>query len=92
MGELARTVADGSGPSSVLGVIPAALTPREISAELIGDTRTVADMHERKAIMAANADGFVALPGGFGTLEELLEVRVGVLKVGGGQAGWLAAP
>ncbi|KAF8057778.1 LOG7 [Scenedesmus sp. PABB004] len=74
MGEIARTVAGGLGPGHVLGVIPAALAPREISDELIGDTRVVGDMHERKAMMARAADGFIAMPGGLGTLEELLEV------------------
>jgi hypothetical protein len=48
-------------------------------------------MHERKAMMARHADGFVALPGGFGTLEELLEVRRGERVAGGGGeavGGW----
>ncbi|GBF92820.1 hypothetical protein Rsub_05439 [Raphidocelis subcapitata] len=48
MGVIARGVADGLGPGRVLGVIPAALTPREISSEMIGDTRVVDDMHQRK--------------------------------------------
>eukprot|EP00775_Hariotina_reticulata_P007396 gene7398-7605_t len=74
MGEIARTVQDGLGPHQVLGVIPEALTPREVSHELIGDTKVVGDMHERKAAMARAADGFIAMPGGLGTLEELLEV------------------
>lgn len=71
---LLAQVQDGLGPQAVLGVIPQALTPREISSELIGDTRVVGDMHERKAAMAAAADGFIAMPGGLGTLEELMEV------------------
>ncbi|WIA11291.1 hypothetical protein OEZ85_011414 [Tetradesmus obliquus] len=74
MGEIARGVQSGLGPQAVLGVIPEALTPREISSELIGDTKIVNDMHERKAMMARHADGFIAMPGGLGTLEELLEV------------------
>eukprot|EP00879_Flechtneria_rotunda_P019345 GHRR01020317.1.p1 GENE.GHRR01020317.1~~GHRR01020317.1.p1 ORF type:complete len:213 (+),score=40.81 GHRR01020317.1:462-1100(+) len=74
MGEVATTVQSGLGADYVLGVIPQALTPREISSELIGDTKIVNDMHERKALMARNADGFIAMPGGLGTLEELLEV------------------
>jgi predicted Rossmann-fold nucleotide-binding protein len=49
MGTIAREVAAGLGPQRVLGVIPKALTPREISSEMIGDTRVVDDMHERKA-------------------------------------------
>eukprot|EP00882_Tetradesmus_deserticola_P005529 GHRQ01005822.1.p1 GENE.GHRQ01005822.1~~GHRQ01005822.1.p1 ORF type:complete len:224 (+),score=78.32 GHRQ01005822.1:364-1035(+) len=74
MGEIARGVQSGLGPHAVLGVIPEALASREISSELIGDTKVVKDMHERKAMMARHADGFIAMPGGLGTLEELLEV------------------
>jgi predicted Rossmann-fold nucleotide-binding protein len=48
MGVIARGVAEGLGPQCVLGVIPSALTPREISNEMIGDTRVVSNMHERK--------------------------------------------
>lgn len=57
-------------------VIPEALKPREISGDgsLYGEQRVVADMHERKAEMAALADAFIAMPGGYGTLEELLEM------------------
>lgn len=74
MGELAHAVVDGLGANNVLGVIPDALTAREISSDLIGDVRIVKDMHERKAMMARHADAFIAMPGGFGTFEELLEV------------------
>jgi len=74
MGEIARTVCDGSGPNSVIGVIPGALAPRELSGEMIGQVTVVDDMHQRKALMAKHADGFIGMPGGFGTLEELLEV------------------
>ncbi|OVA19110.1 Cytokinin riboside 5'-monophosphate phosphoribohydrolase LOG [Macleaya cordata] len=45
-----------------------------ISGETIGEMKTVADMHERKSEMAKNADAFIALPGGYGTMEELLEM------------------
>ncbi|KAG5556461.1 hypothetical protein RHGRI_006909 [Rhododendron griersonianum] len=45
-----------------------------ITGESIGEVRTVSDMHQRKAEMARQADAFIALPGGYGTLEELLEV------------------
>ena len=55
-------------------MIPVALQPVELSGESVGEVRVVADMHERKALMAKEADAFIALPGGFGTLEELLEV------------------
>ena len=73
MGDTLNTSAHASG-GKVLGVIPVALEPVEISGASVGEVRVVADMHERKALMARNPDAFVALPGGFGTLEELLEV------------------
>ncbi|KAI8562931.1 hypothetical protein RHMOL_Rhmol03G0074300 [Rhododendron molle] len=47
---------------------------QKITGESIGEVRTVSDMHQRKAEMARQADAFIALPGGYGTLEELLEV------------------
>ncbi len=50
------------------------LLDREIAHEGLTELHIVASMHERKSMMAALADGFVALPGGFGTLEELIEV------------------
>jgi uncharacterized protein (TIGR00730 family) len=71
MGAVARAVRDAGG--QVTGVIPASLTTRELMGEPIGDLIVVQTMHERKARMAALADGFVALPGGFGTLDELFE-------------------
>ncbi|GLC34364.1 hypothetical protein PLESTB_000737300 [Pleodorina starrii] len=74
MGEIARTVQSGLGDDGVMGVLPEALAPREVSGALIGRTHIVADMHTRKAMMAQHADGFIAMPGGLGTLEELLEV------------------
>ncbi|GIL91681.1 hypothetical protein Vretifemale_19258 [Volvox reticuliferus] len=74
MGEIARTVQGGLGDEGVMGVLPEALAPREVSGALIGKTHIVADMHTRKAMMAQHADGFIAMPGGFGTLEEFLEV------------------
>jgi len=48
--------------------------PREVTGEPVGEVRAVSGMHERKAEMARFADAFIALPGGYGTLEELLEV------------------
>lgn len=72
MGLISKTVYDGG--CHVLGVIPQALVPIEISGESVGDVKIVADMHERKAEMAREADAFVALPGGYGTMEELLEM------------------
>ncbi|RLN23756.1 carboxy-lyase [Panicum miliaceum] len=56
------------------GVIPRSLMPREVTGEPVGEVRAVSGMHERKAEMARFADAFIALPGGYGTLEELLEV------------------
>lgn len=57
----------------VTGVIPAALVEAEVAHTGLDDLRVVGSMHERKALMAELADGFVALPGGFGTLEEFCE-------------------
>lgn len=72
MGLISQAVHDGG--RHVLGVIPKTLMPREISGETVGEVRAVSDMHQRKAEMARQADAFIALPGGYGTLEELLEV------------------
>ncbi|WRX33634.1 LOG family - like 10 [Theobroma cacao] len=49
-------------------------SPNLISGQTVGEVRTVSDMHERKAAMAQEADAFIALPGGYGTMEELLEM------------------
>jgi uncharacterized protein (TIGR00730 family) len=57
----------------VIGVIPHALVTRELAHEGLTDLHVVDSMHERKALMAQLADGFIALPGGFGTLEEFCE-------------------
>ncbi|TVT97701.1 hypothetical protein EJB05_20703, partial [Eragrostis curvula] len=72
MGLVSQAVYNGG--RHVLGVIPKTLMPREISGETVGEVKAVADMHQRKAEMARQSDAFVALPGGYGTLEELLEV------------------
>ncbi|XP_038896103.1 cytokinin riboside 5'-monophosphate phosphoribohydrolase LOG8 isoform X2 [Benincasa hispida] len=72
MGLISQTVYDGG--CHVLGVIPKALMPHEISGQTVGEVRTVLDMHERKAAMARESDAFIALPGGYGTMEELLEM------------------
>lgn len=72
MGLISKKVFDGG--CHVLGVIPRALVPMEISGETVGDVKIVADMHERKAEMARQADAFIALPGGYGTMEETLEM------------------
>ena len=72
MGEVARTVHEGGVP--VLGVIPNALAPKELSGDSIGELIIVDSMHERKAIMAQRSDAFLTLPGGYGTMDELFEV------------------
>ena len=72
MGVLADGVMNGGG--RVIGVIPQALVDKELAHRGITDLRIVQSMHERKALMAELSDGFVALPGGFGTLEEFCEV------------------
>lgn len=71
MGVLARTVFDRGG--EVFGVIPEALSSREVAGATIGEVIVVDSMHERKAAMTAAADAFIAMPGGFGTLDELFE-------------------
>lgn len=60
--------------ADVIGVIPQALMTKEIAHQGVSDLRVVGSMHERKALMADLSDGFVALPGGYGTLEEFCEV------------------
>ena len=58
----------------VVGVIPRALVEREVGHTGLSELHVVGSMHERKKLMADLSDGFVALPGGYGTLEEFLEV------------------
>jgi uncharacterized protein (TIGR00730 family) len=58
----------------VIGVIPRALVDREIAHGGLSELRVVETMHERKALMAELADAFLALPGGYGTLDELCEM------------------
>lgn len=93
MGAIANAAYD-EGQNRVLGIIPVGLCAREISGETVGEQIQTKDMHERKRLMAENSDGFVALPGGFGTMEELFEVitwqqlgyhkkPIGVLNVNG---------
>ena len=72
MGALADAALGEGG--AVVGVIPRALMDREVAHEGLTDLHVVATMHERKALMARLSDGFLALPGGLGTLEELFEV------------------
>jgi uncharacterized protein (TIGR00730 family) len=72
MGAVADAARAAGG--EVIGVIPQALMKREIAHAGLADLRVVGSMHERKALMAELSDGFIALPGGVGTLEELFEV------------------
>ncbi|KAG8073099.1 hypothetical protein GUJ93_ZPchr0006g43884 [Zizania palustris] len=72
MGLVSQAVYDGG--RHVIGVIPKTLMTPEIIGETVGEVRPVSDMHQRKAEMARQSDAFIALPGGYGTLEELLEV------------------
>lgn len=71
MGILADAALSAGG--TVLGVIPESLRQREVHHEGLTELVVVDTMHERKAIMVAESDGFIALPGGFGTLDELFE-------------------
>ncbi len=72
MGALADTVLEEGG--NVIGVIPTLLEEREISHKKLTELIVVKSMHERKSKMVELADGFIALPGGPGTLEEFFEV------------------
>ncbi len=72
MGVLADTVLDAGG--EVTGVIPGPLATRELAHAGLSELCVVASMHERKALMAERADAFIALPGGLGTVEELMEI------------------
>jgi uncharacterized protein (TIGR00730 family) len=92
MGVLADAVLAAGGEA--IGVIPHGLAAREVAHGGLLDLRVVPSMHARKSLMAELSDAFLALPGGFGTLEELFEAitwsqlgihrkPIGVLNVGG---------
>ena len=72
MGSIADAVLEEGG--EVIGVIPESLVRREVAHTGLTDLRVVQNMHERKALMAELSDAFVALPGGFGTLDEFCEI------------------
>ena len=72
MGAVADAVIDAGGRA--VGVIPQSLIDMEIAHTGLADLHVVNTMHERKALMAQLSDGFIALPGGIGTLEELFEI------------------
>lgn len=92
MGVVADAALAGGG--EVIGVLPRGLFDREVAHPGLTDLRLVGSMHERKALMAELADGFLALPGGIGTLDELFEIwtwaqlgihakPIGLLNLGG---------
>ena len=72
MGVLADAVLQAGGEA--VGVMPKSLLEKEIGHQSLTELHVVSTMHERKALMADLSDGFIALPGGYGTFEELLEV------------------
>lgn len=87
--------------SEVIGVIPRKLAVKEIAYDEVSELHVVETMHERKALMAKKADAFIAMPGGFGTLDELCEIitwaqlqyhhkPIGLLNVDGYFDGFLA--
>jgi len=99
MGIVADAALDAGG--RVIGVIPHALVTRELAHQGVSELHVVDSMHERKALMAQLSDGFIALPGGFGTLEEFCEAvtwtqlgvhakACGLLNVAGFYDGLLA--
>ena len=99
MGVVADAALKGGG--EVIGVIPTALVHRELAHDHLTELRVVDSMHERKALMAELSDAVIALPGGFGTFEELFETvtwsqlgihrkAFGVLNVAGFYDGLLA--
>ena len=98
MGALANAVLRGGGEA--IGVIPESLVRRELAHDDLTELRVVNSMHERKALMAELSDAVIALPGGFGTFEELFETitwsqlgihrkAIGLLNVGGFYDGLL---
>ena len=72
MGAVADAIINAGG--TAVGVMPQSLIDMEIAHTGLADLHVVDSMHERKALMAALSDGFIALPGGIGTLEELFEI------------------
>jgi len=84
MGIVADSVLKHGG--HVIGVIPEKLKIKEVVHEKLPDLRVVKTMHERKALMAELSDGFIALPGGYGTFEEFFEV------LAWSQLGWHQKP
>jgi len=92
MGILADAVLDAGG--QVIGVIPRSMVEEELAHQRLTELHVVGSMHERKALMASKSHGFMALPGGYGTVEELFEIitwrqlrlhdkPIGILNVAG---------
>ena len=71
MGAVSAAAQDAG--TEVIGIIPHGLVAREAGAKQLKDMRVVGSMHERKALMAELSDGFIVLPGGYGSLEEAVE-------------------
>ncbi len=72
MGQVAQSVLDHGGEA--IGVIPRWMVQKEVALTTVTDLRLVDTMHERKMLMADLSDGFIALPGGVGTLDEFFEI------------------
>lgn len=72
MGAVANAMLEAGGEA--IGIIPKSLAVKELAHGNLTELHVVASMHERKAMMAELADGFIALPGGWGTLEEIFEI------------------
>lgn len=72
MGVLANTMLDLGG--TVIGVIPKSIVEKEVAHDNLSQLIQVDSMHERKSTMESLADGFIAMPGGFGTIEEMFEM------------------
>lgn len=82
MGAIADAVLAGGGKA--IGVIPQSLVDREVAHTGLNEQHVVQTMHERKAMMAARSDAFIAMPGGFGTFDEICEIitwnQLGIIK------------
>lgn len=88
MGVLADTILESGG--KVSGVIPQSLHDKEVAHGGLTELHVVNSMHERKSLMAVLSDGFLAMPGGYGTLEEIIEVLTwGQLQFHGKPCGLL---
>lgn len=76
MGAIAQTVLDGG--QEVIGIIPSFLKSKEVLHPDLTEIHTTKNMNDRKLQMLLKSDGFITLPGGFGTLEELFEIATGL--------------